>query len=518
MRFVVLVAVGCGVSAPDASPPQGGSFDIVARSAPEITSVTTERGFTQIRQSATVPLVITGKKLQHTTSVAVGNLFSTLDSVSAHELRVTVFTFDSTPLGPLDVTVTGTAGTTVAAGAVELTPIVVSPTAADGDGTFQSPMKLCDLEPGVGSGGTILVLLAGTHHCDRLLEIGGGITVQGDPNQPTIVAGTETGGFGFTIDFGGPSSNTVFRDITFAAPVAFASISTSFGVGSVLVERVVSAGRISAVGDSFVTVDHYSYEGEGNGIEVSFAKITNSTLRHCGSGDGVLVASFFNAANVTMDGVIVEDCQHGLNLVGQRFGLSSTIANCQFIDNRVGVRIVNGFHAIHNTVIRNAAPAAPGQAGISLGRADLFLTNTQISGQDVGISIIQTNSDGRGSLVGGGLTIVGGRIGVEFLGIENALSLRNSTVRDQTEASLEISSVDSRINLGDSFSPGNNALSVVSGFVIDDTRRFNSFFDKYIQATGTTLNGVSFDGETVDGPAELAPFYRVGDFDAGIQF
>jgi hypothetical protein len=72
-------------------------------------------------------------------------------------------------------------------------------------------------------------------------------------------------------------------------------------------------------------------------------------------------------------------------------------------------------------VIRNAAPAAPGQAGISLGRAELFLTNTQISGQDVGISIIQTNSDGRANLVGGGLSIVGGRIGVEFLGIENVL-------------------------------------------------------------------------------------------------
>lgn len=518
MRFVVLVVVGCGVSAPGASPPEGGSYDFVARSEPVITSVTTERGFTQIRLSATVPLVIRGKKLQGTVSVTVGEFFSTVDSVSAHEVRVTVDTFGSAPLGPIDVTLTASAGTTVAAGVLEVTPIVASPTAADGDGTFQSPMKLCDLEPGTGSDGVILVLLAGTHHCGRLLDIGGGITVQGDPNQATIVAGTDTGGSGFTITSGSPSSNTIFRDITFAAPVSFASISTSLGVGNVLVERVVSAGSISAVGDSFVTIDSYTYEGEGNGIEVSFARITNSTLRHCGSGDGVIFTPFLNATFVTMDGVVIEDCQHGLTMVGPRGGGPSTITNCQFIDNRVGVRLVTGFLEMRNSVIRNAAPAAPGQAGIAIGRGDMFLTNTQISGQDVGISIVQTNSDGRGSLAGGGLAIVGGRIGVEFRGIENSLSLRNSIVRDQTEASLSISSIDSRINLGDSFSPGNNALSVVTGFVIDDQRRFNSFFDRYIQAAGTTLNGVSFDGQTIDGPAELAPFYRVVDVDSGIQF
>ncbi len=46
----------------------------------------------------------------------------------------------------------------------------------------------------------------------------------------------------------------------------------------------------------------------------------------------------------------------------------------------------------------------------------------------------------------------------------------------------------------------------------------HSSSDKYIQAIGTTLNGVSFAGETVDGAAELAPFYRIVSFESGIQF
>jgi hypothetical protein len=121
MRFVVLVAVGCGGLAPDASPPPGGGFDIVERSTPQITSVTTQRGFTQIRQSATVPLVIRGKKFQGTVRVTVGALFATVDSVEPHEVHATVDTFGSVPLGPLDVTLTAAAGTTTAVGALELT-------------------------------------------------------------------------------------------------------------------------------------------------------------------------------------------------------------------------------------------------------------------------------------------------------------------------------------------------------------------------------------------------------------
>ena len=58
---------------------------------------------------------------------------------------------------------------------------------------------------------------------------------------------------------------------------------------------------------------------------------------------------------------------------------------------------------------------------------------------------------------------------------------------------------------------------MISGFAINDGRFTESSFSRYIFAFGTTLNGVSFDGQTIDGPAELAPFYRIAS-DSGIQF
>src|SRR5215510_6140853 len=110
MRFVAVVLIGCGVSEPESpleiAPPEaalpGAAIDVVARAAPSITSVTTARGFTQIPQASVVSLVITGKKLGDTTSVAVGPMFTSLDSVAGHELRVSVFTDSTTPLAPLD--------------------------------------------------------------------------------------------------------------------------------------------------------------------------------------------------------------------------------------------------------------------------------------------------------------------------------------------------------------------------------------------------------------------------------
>ncbi|MEO7735381.1 MAG: right-handed parallel beta-helix repeat-containing protein [Kofleriaceae bacterium] len=518
VMLVMLVVIGCGESAPETAP-QDESSDTVERSEPEITSVTTARGFTQIPQGTTVSLVIRGKKLQHTTSVAIGDSVLSLDSVSARELHVTVFGFSPTTLGPLDVSVTSEAGTTVAPGAIERTPIVVSPSAVEGDGTFQSPSRLCDVESDTGGPGIFLVLLAGTHRCGRLLQLTAGTTVQGDPSQRTIVRGTDTEGFGFAIDPAGGPVTTTLRDLTLAAPVAFASISPSFGVGQVVVERVVSAGPISAIGDAVMTIDHYTYDGEGNGIELSVGTITNSTIRHCGAGDGITISPLFGFSNVTIDHVVVKDCARGL--VANTGQVTTTITNSRFTDNRIGMQLLDGLHTIRDTVIRDDAMTPQASlTGISINRAEVFATDVKITGQrDAAISIVQTSSDSHAaSLFGDGLVLVGGRIGIAFIGIDNHLSLRNSTVRDQTEAALLIQSLDGPINLGDAFTPGNNALSIVTGFVIDDQREFNRSFDKYIQAVGTTLNGVRFDGETVDGPAELAPFYRIISDESGIQF
>lgn len=518
---ILASVVGCS-SQPAAEPAEPlEPFDVVAASQPVITSVTTDDGFTQVRQNATVTLVIKGKKLQHTTGVTIGAfLIFSLDSVAAHEVRVTAFGSTATPLGPVDVTVTSADTTTTAPGAIRLTPFVVSPTAVTGHGTFQSPMSLCDpdLELSVGSG-SVVRLLPGTHRCGRQLFLNGG-TFVGDPDEPTIITGTAAGGFGmFANAFGTPMT---FRNLTFAPPLAGWTI--SFGGDELDLQRVVDAGGILADDNTLVKLDHYTYEGEGTGLDLHGADIQHSTIRHCGSGDGIVARHNSNGPGVTISHTRVEDCDLGLVLVppDQRgLRIVADISNSRFIDNRIGISAAGANTTIHDTVVRgHSAGPRVSSVGVAVSSGNTTLSNVEITGQqDTGLGVFHILSDDEDALVFvSSVTIVGGHFGIDLSGIDNQLTVRGSTVRGQTVASLAISNVDGRADLGTPSSPGNNQLSVISGFVIDDTRSTESFFSRYTFATGTTLNGVSFDGQTIDGPAELAPFYRIANFDAGIQF
>jgi hypothetical protein len=508
---VVVIAVGCSASE------EIETFDLVANNGPAITSVTTVDGFTQIRQN--VPpdnptvLVIRGKRLGRTTSVDVSLHITTLDSVSARELRVTLLPIGNTP-GPLDVTVTARNGTAVMPGALELTPFVVSPTAVTGRGTFESPMNICDPAMNDTGFGSTVLLLAGTHHCDRGVFIGGDSIVLGDPDHGTILTGTDTGGIALSV--GGGGSTTTIRDLTFVPPLRDFSI---FSEGEVIVERVVDVGGIMH-SNGMLRLDHYTYEGEGTALDVSGADIRNSTIRHCGAGDGIF-AHGTNGEFVRLDGVVVEDCEVGLRGIGALFTrIPIIIANSQLIDNGIALSFNDTSTSVQNVVIRDdeSTPRA-GHVGIMAGPGGLGMADVDILGQEqVGLIISHSEADHRAAVVfADGLRITGGVLGIHFLGIDNQLTMRNSIIRDQTQAALLVSNIDGVTNLGTVGNPGNNQLSVVSGFVIDDTRQAESA-NRYIRAHGTTLNGVSFDGQTIDGGAELAPFYRLAGSHSGIQF
>jgi hypothetical protein len=492
--FVACIALA-GCASEEAAP----SFDIVAARRPVIASVTTDDGFTQVRQSATVSLVIRGKKLGNTTSVAVGSFFVTLDSVTAREVRVTVFTGNQPP-GPVDVTVTSARDSVTVPGALELTPFVVSPTAVTGRGTFQSPMSLCDPELELTGFGSIVQLLAGTHRCGRSIIIFGG-TILGDPTQATVVTGTDEGGFGMLA--GHNFSTMAIRDLTFVPPLAEWSI--QFG-GVFDVQRVIDAGGIRGEDGSSVTIDHYTYEGEGTALSLSSAQITNTAIRHCGSGHGILVSS-----GATIDGVLVEDCNFGVGAQGVH------ITNSQFIANRVGIG-ATGSTLVRDTVVRGDASLRASELGVAVGNGNIGLRNIEITGVNVGLSVSGGGSGDNEALVfGDGLVITGGSVGISCSGLDNQLTIRNSVVRDQTQASFALSNLDGVTNFGTAEDPGNNQLSVVSGFAIDDSR-ITETSGRFIRAVGTTLNGVSFAGQTIEGPAELAPFYRFAHGGSGIQF
>jgi hypothetical protein len=96
--------------------------------------------------------------------------------------------------------------------------------------------------------------------------------------------------------------------------------------------------------------------------------------------------------------------------------------------------------------------------------------------------------------------------------------LRSSTIRGQTVAAVQVSG-DSTIDLSSASTPDDpNVLATVSGFAIDDRRTFVSPSHKYLNATGTKLNGVIFPTQLIDAPVSVAPYFRLSGFESGIRF
>lgn len=504
-----------------------------AGQGPTITSVTTDEGSTQVRQTSQVRLVITGKGLQGTQSVVVGTTAAAIEDVASREVTVSVST-PSGRLGPLDVTVVTKSGAATAAGALALTPWVLAPDAVGGRGTFESPMNLCDplivnsspgpVEGSPGNGDT-LRLLAGTHHCDRLIFLYTSVIIEGAGPTATFIQGTDAGAPGL-IFLSGASNTSRVRDLSFEEPLSQWSIRA--GSGELIVERVNDAGGIAWLGtlDSILRVDDYAYEGTGNGIDMTsgFTQIRRSTFRHCGPGTGIRIVG----AQASIEEVTVQDCERGLatDLGGAADFVFVQVFNSELIDNRIGVEIASPASLLNMVIRDDDTTPQPAEVGVAIIDGDVELRGVHITGQEaVGISQITQRFGSRlpdSSLVADGVVIEGGPVGIDFDGFDDQtdIRLRRSTVRGQTVASVRVSGTgsESRVDLGSIGDPGMNALSVGSGFALDDVRQDASPLNRFIQAHGTTLNARSYDGQRVEGPASVPPDYRILTSTGAIQF
>lgn len=539
LLFIAVAVVGCGdVAAPELDELESAEADT---GAPVIKSVKTDDGFRQIRQDATSQLVIRGNHLDTATSVTVGTLTAEIQSVAAQEIRASVFAPPGL-LGRFDVTVVTGGGTATRPQALRVTPWVVSPAAVGGHGTFQSPMNLCDLEFEAPGPGDTVQLLAGAHECSSFLDLNGGITFEGAGRDRTFIQGS----FVFLVAFGPPTLTTTIRDLTFLAPVL-----PDILTGNLVAERVGSTtrffignggsatfdhyafegpGTAVAVEDSSATIDHLTYVGPGTAVTVAngSAAIANSTIRSCGASDGISLGGQ-HGASATLDNVVIEGCDRGVFLTGPRFPFSQltgavTIANSRLIDNRIGVFLNDGTALVQDTVIRDDETTPQvAQFGILTANGDVNVVGGRITGQSVaGIAVsLSSFSDPGADLTVTGAVIVGGPVGIEFSGTDelSSVHLRSSTIRGQSVAAVHVSSGDSTIDLSSAGTPdAPNVLSTISGFAIDDQRTFVSPFHKYIDATGTKLNGVIFPTQLVDGPVSVAPYFRIGSSESGIQF
>lgn len=503
--LIFLLFAGCGVSGDDDEATR--DLDLTT---PTITSVRTDDGSRQVRQEAHVSLVIRGQGLDQTTGIIVPATFSAIvDSVTAREVHATIDT-DGSPPGLLDVTLTSPAGDATKVGALRLTPFVVSPTATTGHGTFESPMNLCDPDLELAPG--LVVLQPGVHTCGRLIFMNAGVTLQGDRQAPTILTGTPDGDLSFQIAFGSDQSTTTVQDVTFAPPLFFESVGVL--TGDLAVERVNDVAGVHVYNGGAAALDRYHFDGPGTGATLGAATVSHSTFRNCQEG---VVASGDGFGSVTVTDTSVTGCDTGL--ISRGGGLD--VHGAQLIDNRVAVSIESDGQErsgpasrIEDSVIRDdpSTPAAP-QIGIAQRGEQLTVNRVKITGVAFGVSFFQSDSFDHAGFGGDSLEIVGGQVGVGTGGIENSFELHNSTIRNQTVASISIGGVDSFYDIS------NNTLSARrGGYAIINNKRFDDIFTRYVTATGTTLNGTSFNGSVLEGPLDLPPFIKIEDGDSGYLF
>lgn len=496
-------------------------------------------GGDELRQSSSASITITGTHLAGATRVTVGTMDATIDRATATELRASLFVPYGYAPGPVDVTVETPAETMVAPAALEVTPYVLAPTGAiGGRGTYESPMHLCDPAlqtfangPGYGD---LVQLLGGVHACAGAPLLAAGITIEGALDGSTIVQGVGDQGFQFLF-YPDPTRPTAIRRISFAAPRAQPSI--LFSDGDLTLERIRD-GEVQVESGAVVIVEDYHFEGPTGATAddwaldlVAFDLTLTDVAVRCEGGSGIRVAAreqpILHGEGV-VERVRVEHCERGLQ-IGRLANLDEApqleLEDVELFDNRYGLSMTAGYVTAHGLEV-SGDPLTPlaSEIGIDLANGYLFLLGGETRGQLTGIS--QQTSGGGGFepvavLSVDGHEIIGGRYGIEFYGYDNGtqLGVRNSTIRDQTAASVLVrGGYESHVDLGTISSPGNNALSVVSGYAIDERRSDTLYGYEWIDAHGTTLNALGYDGNSITGPARIAPDFRIWYGVSGIRF
>lgn len=520
-------AGGDGIDAGEGPADAGPSEPDAAPSGMVIESIQTADGYTQVRQGSIYPdgssvdLVIAGERLAGVTSVTVGEFAISVRDVTDREVRVWFPVPHAARPGPRQVTVTSPGESVAVAGAIEVTPYVVSPSAsAAGHGTFQSPMTICNDQVRRSRAGDTVLLLEGAHTCSQSriwLEEGGQI-FQGQGLAVTSVGIAGDGFQGFDVRPSDPGAVTTFRDLTITSAAVGPTIRL-WDRGSLLVERVALNGPGISLGNC------RDCETQATIREASF---TSSQIEASGRAQLDVFDSVFTQGGACIQtaggqflvaNTTFERCFIGVQLEKgdpSSEAVRGQILDSVFLDNQTGINQRAGRLAVTDTSIRQTAGSSgPFDRGIYINGGELEATRVTITGHGAaGIeSFVSAAEVDSARVTLADVLVEGGQYGVYLHGSSEGggLFMRSSIVRDQTVAAVSLGFARAvRHDLN-----GNNQLSVVSGVALDDARVDPVF--PTIEAAGTTLNGTLHTGQ-VEGPAERLPDYRIVDDRGVIEF
>jgi hypothetical protein len=327
-------------------------------------------------------------------------------------------------------------------------------------------------------------------------------------------------GTGFHFRPGPFNSASRVDDLTIEGTIAAPSISVdSAGLHVNNVDD--HGGGIVVVHGNQPRVDNYLFDGPGRGMVIDATdggRLANITIQNC--SEGVTLTGGLSPGAVTTEvlGMTIKHCGLGLRLGtlpqtpgGPPPSFQGFVQDIHLIDNAIAILVQDGDSFVSNAVIEDdpTTPAVPATA-VRVENGSLNLSFTQITGHTAGLDVDTLATAGRGRVVAGFVSIVGGDVGMRLRAFDRGTSVTfgGLDIRDQTTAALQVDGVE----ILDTFGP--NTLSVLSGFAIDDRRTVIQPDRTELGLVRTTLNGHSYAGQVLRGPLSIGSDIRIASPDA----
>ena len=474
----------------------------------------------EIRQGGTATLVIEGAGLDQVTRARLGDLDIHVPPGpgTAGVLRLPVTIPHGHAPGRLALRLGNAGGSTQLEDAVEVTPVVVSPTGSTGGrGTFASPMRLCITDWYLRlRSRDVLLLRDGVHTCDESVYVDNGVIIRGESKAGAIIRGTGPGGigaFGGFSHLSGRLGPTVIENLTIESAQSAAIQLWEGGRVSIadVDVRGVSGSGIVLYGSATATVTRYRYEqSNGTALTVDGGSVDVSQIEVSGAFHGVVMLrgtlTLADSSLETNDSaVLVGDTPY------YREPLDVTITRTTIRSKARGLDAV----AAQVTVVGSRLEQVPGSTdtyeGIRQRSGVLTLTDSSVRGWPSSSCIFAEayphleysgELGHKVDLTLDRVDLTGCRTGVDYrqdYGQDGQLRLRRSRVAAEVEA-VYLSGRVTSADLGTAASPGDNWLETApGGTALVDTR---AELGPAVDAHGTTLNGMTFDGSVL-GPVDV---------------
>jgi hypothetical protein len=493
-------------AAPDAPPPDAGPDagpDAAPIAPPVITAVTVDGApDRQVRHGGVAELTATGADLDTVRFAWLGDAEADLVERSPTTLRLRVRVPHGHAAGDLPLIVDGRGGTARFDGAVQVTPVVITPGGRiDGRGTYSSPMSLCyDRYYLILERTDVMELAAGTYQCSDRVTIPRGVTVRGAGRDRTIIRGTGRGFPGFSVHIGFLGT-TVFRDLTIedATYVVINLVEGDLDVIDVTMRRALGAGVYVESGGT-ARLTRFRYEDGWAAVIVGSGRAEVAEMYASGTPRSTRCADVRRGTLRVVDSVL-ERCGRTGVFAGDENDPRAEVRTLELTGTRISgaYRGIEAYGAEVRVVDTDIVGDDDAWIGVSIHGGSGELRNARIKDWDTAVDLEARLSDpwrrpqplsvvldtleieARHLAVGATSYTDGGRI-----------TMRRTRARGGLAAVGVWGSFDA-IDLGTPGSPGANQLAATGddGFALSDRR---DAVGPPIDAHGTRLGGVEFDG------------------------